>query len=349
MRQYACATALVMFGLSTVPSHSVHAAPSVQAYALSAGGESILGSEGGGFSCATFGPDSRTANFQGVYQVGLPTSGPCGVGVDARSASAASGAVSVSSTLAVGFGSSVDPRAFVGQSTGRAGFGNLGVRADATYSGSVDAFTVIGAQAFGQQTESMTFNGGIGSGFFQPTFTIDGSLFNVGRADSQLAFFYSVGSGPGLLGFRIQNTRGDITYYGPSGYVPSFAGMSLTGDLVNGLTVAGSTTFTLNIPIAFGAATDITYALWAGTLPSSSVGLLTPSGGAVDFDSTVKLTGINVVGADGQPLDAFTITSGSGTLYDRNGVTASVPEPRTLVLMLLGLLGLTLARSRRSF
>jgi hypothetical protein len=95
------------------------AGPSVQAYALSAAGESALGSAGGGFSCATFGPDPRTDYFSSVLQVSLPEAG-CGVGADSRLASAASGGVTVASTLSVGFGTSTQPRAFVGQSRGRA-------------------------------------------------------------------------------------------------------------------------------------------------------------------------------------------------------------------------------------
>src|SRR5215207_8043711 len=96
-------------------------------------------------------------------------------------ASAASGGVTVASTLPVGFGTPSAPRAFVGTSRGRAGFGNLGVQASATYNGSVDAFTVLGAQAFGMQTDPLTFGGGTGAGFYQPTFTVDGSIFNIGR------------------------------------------------------------------------------------------------------------------------------------------------------------------------
>jgi hypothetical protein len=169
----------------------------------------------------------------------------------------------------------------------------------------------------------------------------------VGRTDSQVVFLHSVGSGPVFTTFRIQNSRGDLTYYTPEGYVASLPGMAVTGDLVTGLAVSGSTTFTFGIPIAFGVPTDITFGLWAGVLPSSSEGLLTPSAGEVEFLTSVKLTGIEVLGPSGQPLDAFSIGSGSGSLYDRNGVVP-VPEPGTLVLMIAGVLGLALLHARRA-
>lgn len=345
MRHWAFAATLL--SLAAGPVTDAGAAAVLKAYALSAGGNSILGAAGGGFSCATFGPD-LTAGFLGSIQVGLPTDAGCGVGVDTRSATAASGTISVSSTLAVGFGTSPDLRSFTGDSTGRAGFGNLGVRASATYGGASDGFTVAGSQAFGLQREPMNIGGGVGAGRFQPTFTVDGSLFNVGNTDSQLEFYYAVDDGPAFLGFRVQNNRGSVSLYGPGGYVSQFPGMTLTGDLGTGFTESGSTTFTLDIPIVFGVSSDVTFALWASVIPRSSVGLLTGSSATVDFVNTVKLTGINVVeSSTGRSLDAFTITSGSGTLYDRNGVVA-VPEPGISACMLAGLLGTgLLARWRR--
>ena len=356
MRHYVFFIAFISFFTGVLAPNSATAAPLLTAYALSAAGESAVGSLGP-FSCATFARDPRTGNIGGGFEVSLPTSGPCGVGVDSRLASTASGGVTVSSSLAAGTGipSPGDLRAFVGDSTGRAGFGNLGVRANATYSGSFDSGTVSGAQAFGRQTEPMTFGGASGAGVFRPTFRIDGSFFNQGRTDSQLAFLYSVGSGPEFTAFRIQNNRGVLSYRDPTGYVPLFPGMSLSGDLVNGFTVAGLTTFTLEIPIIFGTATDITYSLWAAALPSSSLGLLTPSATSIDFISTAKLTGIDVLDSSGRSVSAFSIVAGSGTLYDRNGVVGNagpgpsngVPEPGSLPLMVMGLFGAAFAFRRR--
>lgn len=352
MRHYVFFIAFISFFTGVVAPNSAIGAPLLTAYALSAAGESVFGSLGN-FSCSTFAPDSRTGSIGGGFEVSLPTSGPCGVGVDSRLASTASGGVTVSSSLAVGFGNPLDLRAFVGDSTGRAGFGNLGVRANASYFGTTDSGTVLGAQAFGRQTEPMTFGGASGAGVFRPTFTIDGSFFNQGRTDSQLAFLYSVGSGPEFTAFRIQNNRGTLFYVDRTGLVPLFPGMSLTGGLVNGLTVAGLTTFTLDIPIIFGTATDITYSLWAATLPSSSFGQLTASAASIDFMSTAKLTGIDVLDSGGRSVSAFSIVAGSGTLYDRNGVVVvnagpgnGVPEPGSLPLMVMGLLSALAFRRR---
>jgi len=147
-RRTAVAVLTVLAAISASPDG---VASSLDAYALSAGGQSILGAGGSGFSCATFGPDPRASAFGGLPQIGLPTDGSvCGVGVDSRAAAAATGSLTVASNLAVGFGSSSDLKTFVGESAGRAEYGNLGVRASASCTGSTSAFIVAGSQAFGR-------------------------------------------------------------------------------------------------------------------------------------------------------------------------------------------------------
>lgn len=349
MRMLSISSFSLALACAALPVSPAWAAPSLEAYSLTAAGISRLGAAGPPFSCATFGPDPRTAYFLGNMQISLPTDGAvCGVAADSRSATAASGVVTVAATLAVGFGPPGDLRAFTGQAVGRAGYADLGVRAAASYNGAVDSFTVDGSQAFGLQTETMNFGGASGAAVFRPTFTVDGSLFNVGRTDSELGFFYSVGNGPHFLAFRIQNSRGAITYYTPGGYVAALPGMTLSGGLVSGLTVSGSTTFSIDLPIIFGSALEVTYGLWGASLPSSSVGLLTASAGDVSFVSSARMTVIEVLGPSGQPLPTFTVNSGSGTGYGPTGVLPVVPEPSSALLLLLGLAPLLVRRLRRS-
>ena len=346
MRHQVLLTAFTCFFTGLFAPHAATAAPLLTAYALTAAGDSAFGSLGN-FSCSTFARDSRTGSLGGGFEVFLPTSGPCGVAVDSRSASAAAGAVTVSSSLSATFGTPLDPRAFVGDSTARASFGNLGVQANASYLGTAGSSTVIGAQAFGRQTEPMNIGGASGAGIYRPTFTIDGSFFNAGRTDGQLAFFYAVGAGPDVTAFRIQSSRGTLTYLEQTGFVSIFPGMSLTGNSTNGFTVAGKTTIAFDIPIIFGTATDITYSLWAAALPNSSMGQSAPSATSIDFLNTAKLTGIEVFDSSGAQVSAFSIVSGSGTRYDRNGVVAAaepdpvngVPEPASLSLLVMGLIG----------
>ena len=71
---------------------------------------------------------------------------------------------------------------------------------------------------------------------------------------------------------------------------------------------------------------------------------------AVDFASSALLTGIELFDAAGNPIPDFSIDSGSGTVYDANGVhlTSAAPEPATPAVFGLGLAGLGFTRRRRA-
>jgi hypothetical protein len=322
------------------------AAPGLDVYALTVGGNSQFGANGNPFGCSTFAPDSAAKIFGRTFEIGLPTDGAiCGVGGIVRSATAAGGSVQVAAPLAVGWGAPTDPRTLTGNAQARAGYGNLGVRAVASYTGTSDNGTVAGAQAGARQVESLTVSGGSGNGTYRQTFTLDGSLFNVGRADSEIEFGYSFGASPMRMAFRITQQRGAVALYADGGFQPSLPGVSVTGDLASGFTVAGTTTFSFDIPIVFGVAQDVGLSLWAAILPGSNAGLLTPSAGDASFFSSARLTGIQVLDSTGQAVSNFTITSGSGTLYGPGGVVA-VPEPSAALLLCAGLLCLVGLRRR---
>jgi hypothetical protein len=320
---------------------SAQAAPGLEAYVLSAGGNSILGANGNPFGCATFAPDSRAAVYAGYFGVGLPTDGSiCGVGVDARSSVATTGSSQVAATLGVGFGTSTDVRTFNGSAQARAGYGALGVAASGSYTGASDGFTVAGSQAGARQVETLTFGGAVGTGTFRPTFTIDGAIFNRGRTETEIEFNYGYASDPNRLTFRIINSNNaGISFFANGGYQSSLPGMTTTGDGVNGYTVAGSTTFSFDIPIVFGQSQEVRFSMWAATLPRSNLNLLTPSTGDASFFSSARLTGIQAFDSAGVAVNAFSVVSGSGTLYGPGGVLP-VPEPGPAVLLLAGLLAL---------
>ncbi|MEO6276871.1 PEP-CTERM sorting domain-containing protein [Roseateles sp.] len=334
-----------LFGASVL-SGAASAAPGLDVYAMTAGGNSAFGViPGMPFSCSTFGPDSITKMFGATLQVSLPTDGSiCGVASERRAVSAVGGAIQTAAPLAVGWGKSPDIRTFTGEAQARAGFGNLGVRAGSAYSGTTDSGTVTGSQAGARQIDVMKFPGS-GNGTYVPTFTIDGSLFNIGRGETEIEVSYSVGAAAPVQVFRLMNQRGTVTMYVNGVYQPSLPGISLTGSTATGFTLAGQTTFSLSIPVLLGVDQELGMSMWAASLPSSSAGLLTPSGGDASFYSSLKLTGIQLFDGAGTEMKDFTITSGSGTLYGPGGVMP-VPEPSTALMLGAGLLGLLAWRRR---
>lgn len=321
------------------------AAPALDVYSIAAGGQSRLGAVGGGFSCATFGPDPRSARYNGSYVFGLPTDGPgCGVVSDIHSQLGTAAPQAVSSSVNVNFGTPGDPRSYSGSAAARASYGTLGVRSDGSYSGTTDGFVVDGSGAGALQTEVFTFGGGVGAGTFRATFTIDGTLFTQGRTENEIVFSHRVNGGPTYTTFRIQDARGALSFYTPTGYVAALPGLTVSGNNTVGQQVTGSTSFQFDMPIVFGTPMEASFALWAGTLPSSSYGLAYPSNGSASFYSTAQLTGIEVFDSSGHAVPAFTVVSGSGTVYSATGV---VPEPAPVALMVAGLLVLGLQARRR--
>lgn len=63
--------------------------------------------------------------------------------------------------------------------------------------------------------------------------------------------------------------------------------------------------------------------------------------GVSDFSSTASLVGVEVVDANGHSVSGWTMTSGSGTVYQ------AVPEPGSVAAIVVGVAGLALRRRRR--
>lgn len=71
----------------------------------------------------------------------------------------------------------------------------------------------------------------------------------------------------------------------------------------------------------------------------------TNASGVSDFSSTLRLQGIEVLDAAGNPVSGWTLESDSGTQY--NGIGA-VPEPCSVIALTTGAIGMLLRRRKRS-
>ncbi len=92
------------------------------------------------------------------------------------------------------------------------------------------------------QTELFTFGGATGAGVFRASFTIDGTLFTQGRTEHVVVFSHAINGRPTLTTFRIQDARGSLTLYTPTGYVGALPGLAVSGNNAVGQQVTGSGT-----------------------------------------------------------------------------------------------------------
>jgi len=310
------------------------AAPGASAYAFSAAGES---------SCATFGPTEQLRNslLAGVVSVGTPGPGcnvieslqynPAVSGGTANATAAAATAGPINTQF--GFGSTN------GTSTSRAASGVLGAKARSTFAGASDAFTVRGAEAFGVFTETVLI-GSLGGpeSYFHGTFTVDGSMSLAGRGQGQILLAYQKDAGPQYTTFSMM--MGDPL---ANPIVSVFNGFAQSANAPLGLTLSpgrasGSADIDFYVPMTSGVSFDLTVTLFASALTSASTGFPDPSVTETDFFSTARLTHIDVLDSAFQPVSGFTIQTGSGAVYDMNGVhIAAVPEPSVWALLLMGL------------
>lgn len=321
---------LFVFGLSAT---TALATSSVQAYAFSVAGQS---------SCGTWGPGDHMrydypGGFSGKYVVGTPGPG-CNVQESSQYSTSASGPVNASSSAS---STSMGPSrnsSYSGSSQATAGYGQLGVSADGSYSGTMDTFTTRGAESFATFTESFTIAGAAGQyGYFVPTFSVDGEWNKTGSAAVQFQMDYQVNTGPTYLLYRIQSdiTQPPSLWY--NGYVNSIPGLSVGANSVTGSAQIsiGPGTSVAPIYFEFNQPFDLTIGLYASVIPYPG----SPSTGSADYLHTASMSGISILDASGKVLPEFTISSGSGTLYDANGVHV-VPVPAAVWLFGSGLLAL---------
>jgi hypothetical protein len=330
-------SAVFMLCVSFLAASYEQAQATVQTFTMVAGGES---------SCGTYQTPQPVLNFFGGIGSSIPTGGlaPCGVAGSTNLLTQPGGTlidsasldnIPITTTFSSGF--------FSGTSNAYAQHGKIGAAATASFSGQTDSNTVAGASSFGLFRETFTLApdanhaaGTAGQIVFQ--FTIDGELSvnalgSPTSADATTMLNYQKDSGTIFNIFlgRVGSSQNIVSI--PSGDASNFVGPNVVPGVSSSISGSGIAN-TFSIPFLYGVAFDLSVGLAATTHVSRAEGI-------ASFLTTALLTGISVFDGFGAIAD-FEIGSGSGTLYDANGVhlTTTVPAPSAVAIFVLAVVGL---------
>lgn len=341
-----CRAALLASALAVAP-HAM-AAPYLETFVMTAAGQSNFGT----YSA----PEPVYQGFFGggnVLGFSIPAtafSNPAnlaaaGIAGDWRLQSAATGVLNDSMSVNTSF--NAGSNTYIGSASTKAQFGQVGVQATGALTGASGIGMVDGSEAYAMVRESMTFfsptitnnPNNFNLGYAQYHFTIDGNLSSLGKTGpATIDALYKQGAGPTYGLVRMQADAASGTYIAgiSAPYVGNASAYGFTASLAPGaVSLGGVGTFSTFLePFEIGTAVDFSFGLFAYVIPGPD------SAADATFISTARLTGIDIYDAFGKKVTDFTITSGSGTLYDANGahsiVPSPVPEPSTAMLTLLG-------------
>lgn len=339
---------LTKIGISTIVAATIAAFSSnasaviVETYTQVVGGQS---------ACSTFVIAPPVLSRFGAFGSGLPQGGlaACGVAGGFNLVTAPGGALNDTTSLGPtfitsGFGSGT----FQGSASAKAKYGIIGAQGIASFTGATDSNTMIGADAYGRFSEALSFDPDathpFGSvGFTQLQITIDGALTftSLGAPSSgqgRIDLSYVQGSGPIFDIFSANAGAGGTYAASATSDVSGFVTTIVPG--VSESVSGNATVNTFLLPFLYGTPFDFDLGLLVAAGPR------TQSEVDASFLATAFLSGISVFDQSGAHVNNFSITSGSGTFYDANGVhlTASepgstqVPEPTMLSLFAFGLL-----------
>ncbi len=303
------------------------------------------------FSCATSAYSIGAPWFAGLV---LPTEGiaACGLNgvVDDKT-----GAVGPLVTTASASGPMVSNiGTFTGSASARADYWDLGVKASGLSTGGASTSTYRQAEAYASFAEDIAFadptiaNGTAGITNFK--FNIDGLLQSVPNAPygQQGDLYFSI-----LVNNLLWNA---FVITALDNGLPSIRGASsgLAGSFVltPGL-ATGSELFvtTSNFNMVWGTPLHVEMAMYTSVSPCCFGASLTS-----DFYNSIKLAGIDAY-AGTTPVSTFTVNTSSGLRLNAQGIippaptdppSATVPEPSSALLLLLGLAGVGAAVRQRS-
>lgn len=231
---------------------------------------------------------------------------------------------------------------FDGTASSTANYGTLVAGAHANISAPVtngDAlFSSMGAATFSDfLNASSPFVTVASAGFVRYTFAIDGTLsalgaaapFFFGETYAEFDISHNGGASQGTMNATVR--RGNLPTIRNS---PPPAGWTTgTGAL------SGQSTFlSLDFPIVWGTPWQF------------KVGLLTWAYGRSDANFRATISGVELFDAVHAPVTTFTLASESGFNYANANApppNTTVPEPRSVALLLLGLVGIAGVRARR--
>ena len=241
---------------------------------------------------------------------------------------------------------------YSGSATTFASYGSLGAEAHAVHTGNSDNATVNNSDAYAIVTDSIAPSSpgvAVGSnGMMRLAVTVDGSMTVTGKGTVGMILRYDYGTPrPGypaldryLLetfaniygnGYQIYGVHSSFgSFVTPPGVAYTLGSPDASG-LPSYATFGGKTTVYADVPVTFGSSAEFRIGMlaWAGV--GNGSGMLDS-----DFRHTATITGIELFDSTGNSLSDFSLQSGSGTLYTKNGVQAVVPEMGTLLLALAG-------------
>lgn len=333
------------FSLILLDGNRSDGGPLLESFTMTVGGQSNFG---------TYSAPAPVYNgFFGqgnVLGVSIPSNGsfsnpsflaPTGIDGSWRQQTATSGVLSDSMSVSTTFNAGANT--YTGSAAAQTQFGQIGVEAHGTLTGTFNGNLVDGSEAYGLYRDSMQFfsstiaaNGG--TGFVQYHFTIDGSLSSVGPGTADIEALYQHGTNPiyTLMRAQVDSRFGTFISGATIASVSNASAYGYTSTLGPGTaSLSGTGVFdSFFEQFTVGSSVDVTFGLLAFGWPA------TDGTNDASFMSTARLTGIDIYDQFGRRVTDFTITSGSGTVYDANGAHPTnlnaVPEPSSLILALIG-------------